>query len=51
MLNFKWAFSSVVERCIHIAKIAGSIPATPTNGINPASLDVESNCGKTLRSS
>ncbi len=25
------AFSSVVERCIHIAKIAGSIPATPTN--------------------
>lgn len=25
-----WAFSSAGERCVHIAKVEGSIPSTPT---------------------
>ena len=29
-LNPNWALSSVVERCIHIAKVVGSIPTVPS---------------------
>ncbi len=29
-----WAVSSAVEHCLHTARVAGSIPAPPTNDIN-----------------